>query len=742
MPKYIQWLVSLTLLVISTSPLRAAELPWQDITPAAKDSVSNVNGRLFRGNEQQIRSRLAFAPHESLGDRSLIIELPMPNGEVEQFSAVESPITVPGDPNNDPSIQTFQLYGISDPRASGKADLTTKGFRAMIQNSSGIIFIDPDPQLGQDVFKTFRPNMKPRNGHQFYPPRIDNDRPARTSERGVHRQDQISQRVSGQLTTFRMAVSATQEFVSSVGGSTSDATSEITTTINRINFLYERDFGLRLLLVGNNGLLIEQPSDNTFSNDDLGQMHYENVTWLDQQLGREGYDLGHVFSNGGGGGLAGLGVACYQDRKGWGSTSNAGLSGDDFYIGYVGHEIGHQLYAHHTYNGQTSSCSGRSGAGATAVEPGSGSTVMSYAGICGAENLQNVTDVSFHAASIEEVHDFTESSWNTCSGTVFTGNSDPVLQSVANLIIPANTPFRLEISASDSDSNTLSYQWDQNDPGGSSGATNSSSFGTDTGNNPLFRSFEPQPVSWRDFPALGTQVTNNTDDAEVLPTQPRTINFVATVRDGDSGQATENVAVSVTNSSGFEVTSQNNGGTLNTTGAYVVSWDAAGTDGSPVNCAQVDIDLLTFSAGYSCFSEHPIASGVSNGAESIEINTSLPFSHPRARIRVSCSSNIFYDISNSDLAVVGGNSTLFSDKGNKTYFNENGYGYTLSGNFNPVDTDCEVDTNVDSGGGNTGGNTGGGGNSGGSEIDIGALSPGYLLLLSSLLLLRLRRSRV
>jgi hypothetical protein len=318
----------------------------------------------------------------------------------------------------------------------------------------------------------------------------------------------------------------------------------------------------------------------------------------------------------------------------------------------VAHEIGHQFNAEHSFNGTTSACVNRNSA--TAYEPGSGSTIMAYAGICAAENLQTNSDASFHAGSIAQVDAFTApgATGRACATQIPTspaGNADPSITAIANTTIPANTPFLLEGSATDTDGDTLEYRWDQMDAGC---PTDDSTFGTDNGSNALFRSHRPRPESWRNFPALGTQVLNFFDKAEVLACHDRALDFRLTATDARSGQNFEDVRVVVDAAAGpFVITNLDPAPSIVAGTAFAVDWDVAGTDSAPVDCANVDIDLLTFSAGYSSYSVYSLSSNTANdGTELVTINPPGA-NHPRARVRVKCSDNIFYDISDADLSV-------------------------------------------------------------------------------------------
>ena len=248
----------------------------------------------------------------------------------------------------------------------------------------------------------------------------------------------------------------------------------------------------------------------------------------------------------------------------------------------------------------------------------------------------------------------------------------------------------------------LSYQWDQMDAGC---ATDASSFGTDTGSNALFRSYTPRDdVSARHFPALGTQLRGLYDDAEVLPCQKRDLNFRLTVRDGSSGQDARNLKVSVVKRGGrFRITSLDVAGddlntpgqTLDSTLPVTVRWNVAKTDKSPVSCANVDIELMTFAPAYATYTVHPLLMMTPNDDNEVISVVPAANSHPRARIRIKCSDNIFYDISDEDFAISGTGATFFDDTAMETFFNDKGTtGMNAPACRKPVKCKADADVNL------------------------------------------------
>lgn len=660
-------------ILLGAGELRAGQQIWQDIS-SLLHAVDRKISR-FQVDDGALRLQLMRAPLESTGDWSHQIRLPMPDGKIAAFRVVESPVMAAGLAAKYPGIKTFKVRGIDDSLASGRVGITPLGLHAMIHTSAGAIYLDPEePSSQTHVYRSrFKADVAPQ---QFSCGIHDTQHPLGEP---VNSSARVASRTEGELLEYRIAVAATIEYHQSFGASLANTMTEIILTIMRVNTIYERDLGITLNLIGQNNKIIETVDNGLLNNENslvlLGQV--EN--WIDTRLtnGDADYDIGHMFSAPKfvGGGVAFLGVVCNDDFKANGVTGlpnpDGVRLGDPFDIDFVAHEIGHQFNADHSFNGTTNSCAGGRNQ-ATAFEPGSGSTIMAYAGICGGENLQLNSDATFHPGSITQIDSYTKGA-GSCAvpvATIPADNIDPTITAIANRTIPANTPFILDGTASDLD--TLSYQWDQMDAGC---PTDSASFGTDNGSNALFRSFLPRDESARNFPAMGTQFLGQYDDAEVLPCTDRDLDFRLTVRDGRSGQDVEDVTVSVRKTgAAFEITNLDSEQTITNPNAFDVTWNVANTDQAPVNCPNVDIDLLTFSdtapTDPATYSIHPLVANLPNiGIASVSI-IPVERSHPRARIRVKCSNNIFYDISDADL-IIAGTGPNFTDTDFSTFINNN-----------------------------------------------------------------------
>ncbi|MEJ7587064.1 MAG: reprolysin-like metallopeptidase [Ferruginibacter sp.] len=564
--------------------------------PAKKRSIVPSKYRTVTLNRSGLSKFLVTVPSEKnlfARNTSPVISVPMPDGSIARFNIWESAVMEPALAAKFPGIKTFTGQGIDDPTANIKIDFTQFGFHAMIISSvQGTVFIDPYSGNNTLQYISYKKSDFYKAGKYSELPPVKlsgyQNRPASSSNvlAGVC--------TGTQLRVFRLALAANGEYTDYHGGTIEGAMAAQVTTMNRVNGVYEREAAIRMVLVANNNLLIytEGTTDPYTNNNPNNIMLTENQTNIDAVIGNANYDIGHVFSTGGGG-VAGLGVICVAGQKAQGVTGTTAPVGDPFDIDYVAHEMGHQFGANHTFNSADGACSGN-GEPESNAEPGSGSTIMAYAGICGGDDLQANSNSQFHAISLDEITAYNIlGTGNSCAIKTNTGNIPPVVNAGPDYIIPRSTPFSLAGSATDANGDVLTYSWEQVDVGGPFGAWNGPS-----GNAPLFRSFVPKPGPLRYFPALTDVINNTTTKGELLPSYARTLHFRLTARDnraGGGGVCFDEVALTVNGTAGpFLITYPNTAGINWVVNDFqTITWNPAGTGSAPVSCANVRIELST-----------------------------------------------------------------------------------------------------------------------------------------------------
>jgi hypothetical protein len=616
---------------------------WQDSPyPTAARGASSAplpsEYRLLRldaaGLEQRLRLR-ARAPEEG----ATTLDIPLPDGRFETFRLRPVELMAPELAARYPEIRTFEGESLEDPARWGRFDWTPLGFHGYLRYGTQTLLVNPRTEGEREIYLSFYREHLPLDldpAAFANDLRIPADRPqgegrplASRGERGF----------GSQFRTLRLAVAATGEYTLYHGGTVATGLAAVVTAINRVAGIYQQDLAVKLQLVANNDRIIyTDPASDPYTNSVPDLLADQNRTNLDQVIGNANYDIGHVFATSIGG-LSYLGVVCNDLFKGGGATGKAAPTGDAFWVDYVAHELGHQFGADHSYNGTQEAC-GWEREAATAYEPGSGSTIMGYAGICGSDDLQGHSDAYFHTASIQQIQDYLAGSGD-CAALSASGNTPPVGNpGVGGYYLPVSTPFYLTGSASDADGDGLTYAWEEYDLG-PAGSPNFPS-----GNAPILRSWSPSANPTRYFPRLDDLFNGTSSYGELLPSYGRSLDFMLTVRDGKGGVDSRRLGtpLSVTASAGPFTVSQPASSTTYIGGAGLdVAWNVANTQLSPVSCAQVNISLWTSGGGYA------LATGTSNDGAA---RVALPNEEiSGARVLVGCANNLFFNVAPAILAV-------------------------------------------------------------------------------------------
>ena len=588
----------------------------------------------FAASDASIVAALLPAPAEFSSAQPLTMTIPLPDGSVERVEVRESPIFSPELQAQYDYVRTYVVQGVDDRTLTGRLDHTPAGFHAMLMSDRGVLFVDPAGDQPDEYVSYWKadatgdPFRCDVHGDEVMPGKDDllelADQPAFIAL-GLNP-------AGGQLRTYRLALSVTGEYTQFFDGNpptagTPNTVAQIATTINRVTGVYEREVQIRLNLTTTRIHL--DPATDPFTS---GDFRGENQTALDANPGSANYDIGHVLHRANLGGVASLGVVCVNGSKARGFTSRGNPTGDPFDIDYVAHEMGHQFAGNHTWTSNADACSdaGQFVAGA-AYEPGSGSTIMSYAGICSPDNVQANSDAYFHTRNYDEIVAFrTSGNGSTCGTVTNTGNTAPAIDAGPDCTIPRNTPFTLTATGSDPDG--IVFNWEQFDAGphGQLPAGGNTS-------GPLFRSLPATASASRTFPRYADILSGTSSPWEVLPNADRTMNFRVTARDnraGGGGVDYDSMVVTVSGAP-FALTFPSSGNALQCGGPETVQWTVGGGSIAP----NVDIQLSTNGGG--SFSTL-LASTPNDGAQSITVPRTLT---AQGRIQLVPSAQCFFAVS-------------------------------------------------------------------------------------------------
>lgn len=608
-------------------------------TPVVENSIENLGNRLINPSKYltlkldvaSLKSRLSNAQLKSNGGVSVLINLPHPDGKIYEYQVYLNTTMSAGLAAQFPEIRTYDAIAMDQSGRTVKLDVTPQGFHAMILSpNESTIYIDPYSFGGGDI-----ENYQVYYKKDFKTNKVFNCEVETVTSLGFENSE-ITPKAFGscELRTYRLALSATAEYTTFHGGTVAQAQAAQVTTMNRVNGIYERDIAITMVIVPNNQLLIfTNAGTDPFTNGNPNSMISQNQTITNSTIGSANYDIGHVFGTNSGG-LAGLGVVCKSNKAG-GVTGSGAPIGDPFDIDYVAHEMGHQFAGNHTFN---NSCGGNRN-GSTAVEPGSGSTIMAYAGIC-APNVANNSDDHFHGITLQEMGSFITGATHTCAVKTPLTNNAPIISSTAgNVTIPANTPFSLTAIASDVDGDALTYCWEQMDKEISTQSPVASSI-----KGPNFRSLSPNASPTRYFPSISNILNNGPFTWEVLPSVNRTMKFRVTVRDNAAGGGCNDhrdLTLTTTTTAGpFIVDYPSSSGIVWQEGTNkTVVWQVANTDAAPVSCANVRI-MLSIDGGLTFTTL--VANTPNDGNQVVTVPNTLTTT---AIIMVISENGTFFDIS-------------------------------------------------------------------------------------------------
>ena len=560
--------------------------------------------KTFQLEYADLKRGLINAPNKSIAIKqsNLIVNFPDEAGNIISFLVKEMPVMHPDLAKKYPNNKSYIGIGVHDSSKKIRFSINEEGLHAMIiGNDRKVQYIDPASN-DKKYYKVYKRDDMDFDLRAFQC--LTNNIPSLKKE-------SLVKKVSFdlKLRTFRLALAATGEYsqfhIDRAGvGSGTDTEKKaavlaaMTTAMTRVNAVFENDLAITMQLVANtDNLIYLDASSDPYTNDNGEVMLSQNQTTCDNVIGSVNYDIGHVFSTGGGGVAKRASICTASKAKG--VTGSLYPIGDLFYFDFVAHEMGHQLGANHTFNGDSGNCEGGNRNDETAFEPGSGTTLMAYAGLCSPQNVQSHSDLYFHIVSVNEIWSNIVSGNGTCAN--ITNLSDnlniPTVNAGIDFVLPKSTPYILKGQGNDADGDPISFCWEQMDneitdiPPKETSVTGA-----------LYRSVNPKTNGKRYLPELSTVINGNLSSTwEVTPAVAREMNFKLTVRDNnaEAGQmASDDLKVTVTDAAGpFSVTSQNITGLVweeNT--SETIIWDVAGTTSNSINVSKVNI-LMSMDGG-------------------------------------------------------------------------------------------------------------------------------------------------
>lgn len=663
---YFKWVFTLVFSLLITLPALSQnkKLLWSKTTKKAASKkelairkTEPIKADFYQLDINNLKAELQSAPNRNtfFGTSNVIIDFPTAEGNLESYRIKEASIMEEALQNKYSNIRTYIGESVDTPGTVIRFSVTPQGLHTMsMSNNNGTQFIDPYTNGGNEYIVYAKKDL-PALDQAWECGVVDGE----AINENNNDLDTSMQRNAddGLMRNFRLAVATTIEYSSfhwMAAGLTAGDTeaakktavmAAIVVTINRNNQIYERDLAITMTLVANNDSVVFINSDN-FTNNSAGALINESQTVIDGIIGFSNYDIGHTFSTGGGG-LAQLNSPCTAN-KAKGITGSPAPVGDAYDIDYVAHEMGHQFGAPHTFNGNADNCAGNNRSPSNAYEPGSGSTIMAYAGICAPQNVQGNSDAYFHQKSLQMIWDNVSSGNSQCATTTNTGNSAPTSNAGGDYIIPNATPYMLTGNSTDVDGiATHTYTWEQYDLGAAGLPEETNTTG------PMVRSFEGTSSPTRFVPRMEDILISGgvSTTWEKLASVARTQKFRLTVRDNDAsgGQTAVDemtVTVSGANAIPFEVTSQNTLTSWASGDTETITWNVAGTNTGAVNSPNVDI-LLSTDGGLT-YTTTLAAAVPNNGSYNLTIPNIVA---DNCRIMVKGSNNIFFNINAARLAI-------------------------------------------------------------------------------------------
>ena len=589
--------------IASTSLLSTESFGQYSFNKSKVESVFNTNQLTSVSlNKEKLVQILSQAG--TTKETGVKIDLPTPDGNYRSFIVWKNTLIPQPLQDRYPSINAYSGVDVYNNAAVLKLELTTLGAYAMVFDKEQTYVVNPS-EIKSDKYVAFykKDYIAPAsaiNACQFTDD-FNNELVPNSTPAEVTPQARTS---SGSKKIYRFAVSNTVQYATAVAGpnpTKADVLSAMVTTINRVNSVYEADLSASLQFVDNQDsvVYVDAATVPFTTNQNLSSLLSQNRNNMNNVIGNANFDIGHIFCTSSQGGVAILRALCNSYSKAMGATGTSNPVGDPFDIDYVAHELGHQFGANHTFN----VCSGTEEQ-STAYEPGGGTTIMGYAGICGTtNNVAQNSSAYFHFASLKEINShMTNSGPNggNC-GVTQTGVAAPnFTEETLTFYIPTKTPYEIPFpTVSGTEANSIvTWNVEQSNLGNFQEDENG---GHNFVNGPQVRSIFSDTTSKRSIPSVASLMNsyNAGLKGERLSFVQRNLNYTFVARqvvDGWGGfkvsEQPFKIEVKGTGSP-FEVTYPTTQDSVIKNAQSVVMWNVVNTTQAPISCNNVNILLLS-----------------------------------------------------------------------------------------------------------------------------------------------------
>ncbi|BAP32821.1 uncharacterized protein CHSO_3784 [Chryseobacterium sp. StRB126] len=619
----------------------------------------------------QLKSVLQTAPVSKTGivtPSSVIIDIPGLDGKFEKYTIYETPNMSPELAAKFPEIKSYRGVSVKDSEKRISFSISPKGIKMILFSNQKPVVIEPatkdasvylvSPAVPEQLPNPINPGCSMEEGKGSSSHKKENFPTDNTNDK--------------KFRTYRLAVSVDGEFSEFHGGSIVNSLAAVNDLMSYINPVYERDLSIHMNLINNNDQIIflNKATDpytvpiipilGILTGDDLNSQLQKTLT---QTIGEANYDIGVLFTNQTGGGNAGkIQAVCvdggatitpapifgYKIVLGKGAAYAGPVNGTGpqgfVYAMVIGHEMGHQYGANHTFSrpeGDGSATAPETGANR---EPGSGTTIMGYPGVTGTHDVANKHSDQFLHYSISQINNYIKTT--SCAATTDISNNPPIVNAGPDYTIPKGTAFKLTAIASDPDNNTLTYSWEEADispPNPAGSGTNGVYSYPDrmSATTPNFRVYPPTSIPTRYLPPLNEVLEGSLYSTWNMTSDvARSMKFISLVRDNATGggqTATDEAIVNVDASTGpFKITSLSLNQNYSSGSTHLLKWNVAGTNAAPINTQSVNI-LISTDEG-TTFT--PLISNTANDGEEMITIPSTP--SKKAFIIVESVGNIYY----------------------------------------------------------------------------------------------------